>query len=427
MLNMSGIGRPAVVGGGIHGMGAENGNAYFDMQRPGFAQHPASDPDTRFFIIRSSTDYNVEVSMQRGIWATIPRNEARLGQAVQEAKHVILFFRVQSSQCWSGYALMRNAPGQGSCPSSVFAGRSGRPFVGQTFDVEWIRKVPLSVEKTRHLLNRFNNGESVNRAMDGQPVDPEAGRALAYLFDEMALPRGAAPYSPSYGVSMGPIGPPQGISLPVQAPSHTQQQPGRQRTTQQQQRQRQQDMASQRHGQQQAVQVQGPQRNKHAARRQLNAQDGSSTSHVGGEALETKAPNNPAMRIFPIDLTAMTYDDYIETYEASQALWQRVFKKHGYTVEEGQDQMPQEKAAEDHVGETDMPQLQVETAAHGGHSEVQQPSRDESDHSANPSDAAIMGVNKLALQEPATERGDSVPTETEQQAFALLVKEELET
>ncbi|OEH74312.1 yt521-b-like family domain-containing protein [Cyclospora cayetanensis] len=43
--------------------------------------------------------------------------------------------------------------------------------------------------------------------------------------------------------------------------------------------------------------------------------------------------NNPAMRVFPVDLTEMTYEDYIDTYEASQALWNRVFEKHGYVLE----------------------------------------------------------------------------------------------
>lgn len=120
-----------------------------------------------------------------------------------------------------------------------------------------------------------------------------------------------------------------------------------------------------------------------------------------------------------------TYDDYIETYEASQALWQRVFKKHGYIVEEGQDQMPKGKAGEDRVEETDAP-LPVEMTADFGHSEGMQPSRDDTGHSANPSDAGITGLNSLAPPEPPAEGDGSVPPETEQEAFAVVVKQELE-
>ncbi|XP_026190063.1 uncharacterized protein LOC34618372 [Cyclospora cayetanensis] len=236
----------------------------------GAGRATTEDPMTQFFIIRSSTEHNVEVSMRRGVWATIPRNEARLAQAVQEARHVILFFRVQSSQCWAGYALMKNAPGEGSYPSSVFSGRSGRPFVGLTFDIQWIRQVPLSIEKTRNLLNRFNNGESVNRAMDGQPVDPEAGKALAFLFDEMAANTRLPSYAPAYQTA-----------------------------------------------------------------RRVAACVGfcAVASIVAGGDGHRALSNNPAMRVFPVDLTEMTYEDYIDTYEASQALWNRVFEKHGYVLD----------------------------------------------------------------------------------------------
>ncbi|KAL8440397.1 hypothetical protein Efla_000285 [Eimeria flavescens] len=325
-------------GGPPQGLGAEDGGtpSSFDQQPVGlFSSHAAEDAKTRFFIIRSSTEYNVEVSMQRGVWATIPRNEARLTEAVQEAQRVVLFFRVQSSSSWSGYAFMKNAPGQGSCPSCVFAGRSGRPFVGRTFDVEWIRKVPLSIEKTRNLFNRFNNGESVNRAMDGQPVDPEAGKALVLMFDEAAgsAVGGLSYFGPAYGAPLG-AHPPAGYSQGF--PSQLQQHPGvRQRAVQQQQqqRQRQQDAAVLQQQQQQLQGLGTSQRKKAGGRRQQTS-EGSPGAGCSADEAQTKAPQNPAMRIFPIDLTEMTYDDYIETYEASQALWQRVFAKHGYVVGE---------------------------------------------------------------------------------------------
>lgn len=37
---------------------------------------------TRFFIIRSSSAHNVNVAIDKGVWATIQRNEQKLAQAV---------------------------------------------------------------------------------------------------------------------------------------------------------------------------------------------------------------------------------------------------------------------------------------------------------------------------------------------------------
>ncbi|KAL8270858.1 hypothetical protein Esti_005229 [Eimeria stiedai] len=334
-----------------HGMNRDNGGPLsFGVQSTGLLAHAGScaptrfsfsscvcaqdDTDTRYFIIRSSTDFNVDVSMQRGVWATIPRNETRLAQAVQEARSVVLFFRVQSSPSWSGYALMKNAPGQGSCPSSVFAGRSGRPFVGRTFDVEWIRKIPLNVEKTRHLVNRFNNGESVNRAMDGQLVDPEAGRALVYLFEEAYMAAGGCPpphFNPVYGGPVGPLLPQHGqVVHHPQAPLQMQSQRGRARQCAwQPQLVRVQDSAEPQLVQRQ--QSGGSERKKQVGRRQERSNATANGAAADG-SLPMRAPSNPAMRVFPIVLTDMNYDAYISAYEDSQALWQRVFKKHGFDV-----------------------------------------------------------------------------------------------
>ncbi|CDI84074.1 hypothetical protein EAH_00048080 [Eimeria acervulina] len=229
----SGLGGPPSLGASAGVLGADMEGLYSDMQQQQQQQqqggvlssHPAEDPATEFFIIRSCSEYNVQVAMQMSVWATIPRNEARLSQAVRvsraaacygwwgcslgdaadapaaaaaaaadpaaakaaenaaaeaaanaaaeaaanaaaeaalaaadadaaaaalccvvvEAPHVLLFFRVQGAQCWAGYARMRNAPGEGSKPSSVFSGRSGRPFVGLSFDVDWLSNSKMFV------------------------------------------------------------------------------------------------------------------------------------------------------------------------------------------------------------------------------------------------------------------------------------------
>jgi len=62
--------------------------------------------NTRFFIMKSFCARDLKISMQKGIWATQQRNEAKLNQAFETADAVILFFSVNESRAFQGYAKM---------------------------------------------------------------------------------------------------------------------------------------------------------------------------------------------------------------------------------------------------------------------------------------------------------------------------------
>ncbi|KAL8444259.1 hypothetical protein Emag_005616 [Eimeria magna] len=302
--------------GGPYGIDRDNGGPLpFGVHPMGLPMHADDNIDTRFFIIRSSTDFNVEVSMQRGIWATIPRNETRLAQAVQVKAPVLQAFLLGEV---GGHSLLA------MCDPSV------------------ILRLPLSVEKTRNLFNRFNNGESVNRAMDGQPVDPEAGRALVYLFEEafMAAGGGGPSFDPIYGggAMSGPTLHHGQFVQQAQGPAQMQMQggAGRQRAWQSQALRVQDTTEIQLTRRQQQSQSGGNgERKKQAGKRQEKSN--ASMNGAADGSLPARAPSNPAMLVFPIVLTEMTYDAYISAYEESQALWQRVFKKHGFDVGDEED------------------------------------------------------------------------------------------
>lgn len=59
----------------------------------------------RFFIIKSNNHENVALSKARGIWSTMPQNEARLNQAYRQCCNVILIFSIRESGKFQGRIL----------------------------------------------------------------------------------------------------------------------------------------------------------------------------------------------------------------------------------------------------------------------------------------------------------------------------------
>lgn len=65
---------------------------------------------------------------------------------VQTCKYVVLFFSVNGTSYFCGWAVMRSLPGQCALRSSLFKAAedpqsaSRAHFEGNTFDLEWIRR-----------------------------------------------------------------------------------------------------------------------------------------------------------------------------------------------------------------------------------------------------------------------------------------------
>ncbi|KAJ8691693.1 hypothetical protein PTI98_011236 [Pleurotus ostreatus] len=60
----------------------------------------------RFFILKSLTQYDLDLSVERGLWATQKHNEGILDQAYRSSKDVFLIFGVNKSGEFYGYARM---------------------------------------------------------------------------------------------------------------------------------------------------------------------------------------------------------------------------------------------------------------------------------------------------------------------------------
>ncbi|XP_042510484.1 uncharacterized protein LOC122085927 isoform X2 [Macadamia integrifolia] len=137
---------------------------------------------TRYFIIKSLNHHNIQLSIEKGIWATQVMNEPILEAAYRSSDRVILIFSVNMSGFFQGYAQMMSSVGWRR--DSVWSNASGgsNPW-GRTFKVKWLRLNNLAFQKTLHLKNPLNDYKPVKISRDCQELSQEIGEALCELID----------------------------------------------------------------------------------------------------------------------------------------------------------------------------------------------------------------------------------------------------
>ncbi|KAL5541006.1 hypothetical protein UlMin_042579 [Ulmus minor] len=138
--------------------------------------------NTRYFIIKSLNHQNIQLSIERGIWATQVMNEPILEEAFHNSGKVILIFSVNMSGFFQGYAQMMSSVGWRR--DNVWSQGSGKcnPW-GRSFKVKWLRLNDLPFQKTLHLKNPLNDYKPVKISRDCQELSPDVGEALCELLD----------------------------------------------------------------------------------------------------------------------------------------------------------------------------------------------------------------------------------------------------
>ncbi|KAI3835456.1 hypothetical protein MKX03_034546 [Papaver bracteatum] len=138
---------------------------------------------TRYFIIKSLNHQNIQLSLERGIWATQVMNEPILEEAFDNSGRVILIFSVNMSGFFQGYAQMMSSIGWRR--ENVWSEASGGTIPwGRTFKVKWLQLHNLPFQKTLHLKNPLNGYKPVKISRDCQELTPDIGEALCRLIDE---------------------------------------------------------------------------------------------------------------------------------------------------------------------------------------------------------------------------------------------------
>ncbi|KAA8903580.1 YT521-B-like domain-containing protein [Sphaerosporella brunnea] len=149
----------------------------------GFPGESTRNSDIRYFMIKSFNQENVKMAQQDNIWATQQKNAEILEQAFKEARDVILFFSINKSGKFQGYARMEGPPGSAPMPSWAknLLWESSGPF-----RIRWISITDISFHRVAHLKNRLNENQPVLIGRDGQEIDPDCGAALCKTIDETA-------------------------------------------------------------------------------------------------------------------------------------------------------------------------------------------------------------------------------------------------
>ena len=194
----------------------------------------------RYFVVKSLTVEDLELSKQSGIWATQAHNETNLNQAFETTEHVYLIFSANKSGEYFGYARMlspinddkelalemppRPEPSTGgpdeldvtmtmatsTAPKGRIIDDSARGTIfwevesseeedvrseknveeeeaeaqsfGKPFRIQWLSTERVHFHRTRGLRNPWNANREVKIARDGTEIEPTAGRKLVQLF-----------------------------------------------------------------------------------------------------------------------------------------------------------------------------------------------------------------------------------------------------
>ncbi|KAE8378242.1 YT521-B-like domain-containing protein [Aspergillus bertholletiae] len=201
---------------------------------------------TRYFIIKSLSKDDLELSRQSGIWATQAHNEGNLNQAYQTTDNVYLIFSANKSGEYYGYARMMSliqedddlvmempprpnrsqaepkdlnltptpatstAPngriindltrgtvfweadsseddGKGKIDKSIAdvakeVTESGFQSIGKPFRIQWLSTEQVPFHRTRGLRNPWNANREIKIARDGTEIEPAVGERLVQLF-----------------------------------------------------------------------------------------------------------------------------------------------------------------------------------------------------------------------------------------------------
>ncbi|KAH8157577.1 hypothetical protein CIB48_g10670 [Xylaria polymorpha] len=184
----------------------------------------------KFFILKSLTVEDLDLSIQNGVWATQSHNEEALNDAFGAADNVYLIFSANKSGEYFGYARMispinhdpaaaiefapkaqatnnMNLPkaipteATETCPrgriiddsaAGQYSGKWSEMMLtgpwGKPFKLDWLSTTRLPFYKTRGLRNPWNSNREVKIARDGTELEPTVGRKLIGLFNRVQSP-----------------------------------------------------------------------------------------------------------------------------------------------------------------------------------------------------------------------------------------------
>lgn len=136
--------------------------------------------NSKFFIIRSANQENVQISRQHEEWATTKANENKLNEAFDSSKYVFLIFAVSKTFHFQGYALMVSK----SSNKTSFLWKSSETIrLGGSFKIKWISYYLLSFNRIANMTNPYCENELIKKSRDCTEIEPTVGKELCSLFE----------------------------------------------------------------------------------------------------------------------------------------------------------------------------------------------------------------------------------------------------
>ncbi|KAI1452243.1 YTH-domain-containing protein [Annulohypoxylon moriforme] len=138
----------------------------------------------RFFVMRSGSWSNVYSSMEDGVWATNASKADQLGEILSSGITVVLFFAVNHSHGFQGYAVMKSAPSKEVHHPKWWY--NVRWTISEPFKVDWIVTEHVETTRVTHIMNGLNYDLPVTRSSNGQELSYSAGLQMVAIIDAYA-------------------------------------------------------------------------------------------------------------------------------------------------------------------------------------------------------------------------------------------------
>ncbi|KAI1092077.1 YTH-domain-containing protein [Rostrohypoxylon terebratum] len=135
----------------------------------------------RFFVMRSGSWHNIYKSMEDGVWATNVSKAEMLSEALSKGTTVVLFFAVNHSHGFQGYAIMKSAPSK-----DVYHPRWWHDVkwpISEPFTVDWIVTRHVMTTRVSHIVNGLNYDLPVTRSANGQELSFGAGLQMVKIMN----------------------------------------------------------------------------------------------------------------------------------------------------------------------------------------------------------------------------------------------------
>ncbi|KHN99034.1 YT521-B-like family protein [Metarhizium album ARSEF 1941] len=148
-------------------------------------------PYSRYFLVKSSNTTNVYMSRRDGLWITQAKNGPLFTQAFRECRSVVLFFSINKSKAFQGYAKMTSAPDRGIPQPPWIVHTTMNMHTTAPFRIDWLNESETPFSQLSGLKNPYNEYNAVFVGRDGQEYPEDCARFMMGVMDRVKLTRGS--------------------------------------------------------------------------------------------------------------------------------------------------------------------------------------------------------------------------------------------